>query len=89
MHGQLWHGLAVIATLGSCALANPLAYWNAAGNASLNSEQLLARDTAEFDAEDLSFITRMAAIGDSYSAGIGAGDSIGMSIYPVLGNEAC
>ncbi|KAJ6060308.1 hypothetical protein N7444_002162 [Penicillium canescens] len=48
----------------------------------LNSEQLLARDTAEFDAEDLSFITRMAAIGDSYSAGIGAGGSIGLPIYP-------
>lgn len=30
-----------------------------------------------FDQTDLSFITKMAAIGDSYSAGIGAGDRLG------------
>lgn len=30
-----------------------------------------------FDPQDLSWITKMAAIGDSYSAGIGAGDRLG------------
>lgn len=77
MHGQPWHGLAAIATLAGCALANPLGYWNVQGNASLNTERLMGRDTTEFDQTDLSFITRMAAIGDSYSAGIGAGDRLG------------
>ncbi|THC88424.1 hypothetical protein EYZ11_012126 [Aspergillus tanneri] len=77
MLGQPLHGLAVIATLGNCALANPLAHWNVPGNASLNSERLMSRDTTEFDQTDLSFIKRMAAIGDSYSAGIGAGDRLG------------
>jgi hypothetical protein len=47
------------------------------GNASLNYEHLMMRDITEFDPTDLSFITRMAAIGDSYSAGIGAGDRLG------------
>ncbi|OGM39735.1 Fibronectin type III domain protein [Aspergillus bombycis] len=77
MQGQPWHGLAVIATLGTRALANPLAHWNVLGNASLNYEHLMMRDITEFDPTDLSFITRMAAIGDSYSAGIGAGDWLG------------
>ncbi|KAG2019298.1 hypothetical protein GB937_005212 [Aspergillus fischeri] len=76
MYGQLWHGLAAIATLGSCALANPLVYWDGRGNASMNYEHFMARDTADFDQSDLSFITRMAAIGDSYSTGIGAGNRI-------------
>ncbi|KAF4166807.1 hypothetical protein CNMCM6936_005969 [Aspergillus lentulus] len=76
MYGQLWHGLAAIATLGSCALANPLVYWDGRGNASMNYKHFMERDTADFDQSDLSFITRMAAIGDSYSAGIGAGNRI-------------
>lgn len=86
MYGQLWHGLAAIATLGSCALANPLVYWDGRGNASMNYKHFMERDTADFDQSDLSFITRMAAIGDSYSAGIGAGNRIqtdaGKSISP-------
>lgn len=49
MQGQPWRGLAAIAILGSCALANPLAYWNVLGNASLNPERLIARDMIEFD----------------------------------------
>jgi hypothetical protein len=36
-----------------------------------------------FDPADLSFIKKLAAIGDSYSAGIGAGDRLG-SIYDAL-----
>lgn len=31
----------------------------------------------DFDESDLSFITRLAAVGDSYSAGIGAGSHLG------------
>ncbi|KAJ6023025.1 hypothetical protein N7499_008343 [Penicillium canescens] len=90
MHGQPWHGLAAIATLASCALANPLAYWNVVGNASLNTERLMARNTTEFDLADLSFIKSMAAIGDSYSAGIGAGSRLGScydNSYPYLTDE--
>ncbi|KAL4891313.1 fibronectin type III domain protein [Aspergillus ambiguus] len=77
MYWQAWHGLVAITILGGCALANPVAYWNVHGNASLAINRLMGRDTVEFDPTDLSFITRMAAIGDSYSAGIGAGDPLG------------
>ncbi|TLD05009.1 uncharacterized protein PgNI_09260 [Pyricularia grisea] len=39
---------------------------------------LFARQSNDdFDPEDLSFITKMAAVGDSYSAGIGAGERLG------------
>ncbi|KAK4452713.1 carbohydrate esterase family 3 protein [Podospora aff. communis PSN243] len=34
-------------------------------------------DSSEFDPTDLSHITKLAAIGDSYSAGIGAGERLG------------
>jgi hypothetical protein len=47
------------------------------GNASLNYEHLITRDITKFNPTDLFFITRIAAIGDSYSAGIGAGDWLG------------
>lgn len=40
---------------------------------SMSISSLFGRDD-DFDPENLSFITRIAAIGDSYSAGIGAGD---------------
>jgi hypothetical protein len=76
MQGQLWRALVAITTLRSCALANPLNRWNKLGNASLDTDRLLARDTTEFDQTDLSFITRMAAIGDSYSARISASDRL-------------
>ncbi|KAB8211919.1 fibronectin type III domain protein [Aspergillus parasiticus] len=87
MHGQPLHGLVVIATLGGCTLANPLAYWNMQGNASLNSERLMGRDTTEFYQTDLSFIKRMAAIGDSYSAGIGAGGRLGSVAEALVSNS--
>lgn len=77
MHWQPWYGLAAMATFTNCILANPLGYWNVQGNASWNMNRLMGRDAEEFDAADLSFIKKMAAIGDSYSAGIGAGDRIG------------
>ena len=43
--------------------------------ASASLSSLFARD--DFDAGDLSFIGKLLAIGDSYSAGIGAGDRLG------------
>lgn len=33
---------------------------------------LLPRDTVDFDADGLNFLKKMAAVGDSYSAGIGS-----------------
>ncbi|KAL6229677.1 SGNH hydrolase-type esterase domain-containing protein [Aspergillus navahoensis] len=41
---------------------------------------LASRDGEPFDSADLSWITKLAAIGDSYSAGIGAGDRLGSII---------
>lgn len=47
-------------------------------NGSFEARNLMSRqDDDVFDPSDLSFITRLAAIGDSYSAGIGAGDRLG------------
>ena len=78
MHTQPWHGLAAIATIGSCVIASPLAPWELRGNASMQSAHLMGiRDTDEFDPAELSHITKLAAIGDSYSAGIGAGSRLG------------
>ncbi|KAK7978042.1 hypothetical protein PG988_005532 [Apiospora saccharicola] len=45
---------------------------------SLSMNRLFGRESHElFDPADLSFITKMAAVGDSYSAGIGAGERLG------------
>ena len=76
MYRQSWHGIVAFAALWSLSFANPLRNWDRARNATMNYKQLMMRDTDEFDPEDLSFITKMAAIGDSYSAGIGAGDRL-------------
>lgn len=43
---------------------------------SMPFSKLMGRDDNDFDAEDLSSMQYMAAIGDSYSAGIGAGDRL-------------
>lgn len=53
-----------------------------AANASMTTSRLLMGrqdddDLNEFDPSDLTFITSLAAIGDSYSAGIGAGNRLG------------
>ncbi|GAT25369.1 fibronectin type III domain protein [Aspergillus luchuensis] len=78
MHTQPWHGLAAIVTIGSCVIASPLAPWELRGNASMQSAHLMGiRDTDDFDPVELSHITKLAAIGDSYSAGIGAGSRLG------------
>jgi hypothetical protein len=55
-----------------------------------HSSLLLARDD-EFDPQDLSFIKKMAAVGDSYSAGIGAGNRLGSAfdfLDPASGKSA-
>ncbi|KAK7973639.1 ATPase [Apiospora arundinis] len=52
---------------------------------SLSMDRLFARQSAnEFDPEDLSYITRMAAVGDSYSAGIGAGERLGSAVQAFI-----
>lgn len=53
-----------------------------------NGISLLAQtgDDNEFDPSDLSFIKKLAAIGDSYSAGIGAGDRLG-SVLDALDSQ--
>jgi hypothetical protein len=69
MSRQLWHGFAIIAALGGHTMASPTFFTNSAGNATM-----VERSMAGFGVAQFSTITRMAAIGDSYSAGIGAGD---------------
>ncbi|KAJ5475502.1 hypothetical protein N7539_007789 [Penicillium diatomitis] len=71
-----WFGLLAVLAVAEHGLAKPITGGLALGNFSSYPAQLLGRDTVDddgFDPSDLSFITRMAAIGDSYSAGIGAG----------------
>lgn len=49
---------------------------------------LLGRQAPEgFDPYDLSFITKLAAVGDSYSAGIGAGDRLGNALGVFVGGS--
>lgn len=55
--------LAVIGFAGQALASDHLAFMPVNG--------LLQRDINDFDAEDLSFIKKFAAVGDSYSAGIG------------------
>ena len=43
----------------------------------LSVDSLLGKRDDDFDPNDLSFITKLAAVGDSYSAGIGAGSRLG------------
>ena len=59
--------------------------------ASMPMDSLFPRDTEDFDLDDLSFIKKIAAIGDSYSAGIGAGKQLtggyhGRSPLPTRGS---
>ncbi|CAH0020345.1 unnamed protein product [Clonostachys rhizophaga] len=42
---------------------------------------LLPRDTVDFDADGLNFLKMMAAVGDSYSAGIGSGSPLERSYH--------
>jgi len=42
----------------------------------------------EFDPGDLSFIRKLGAIGDSYSAGIGAGNRLGSTIGGIFDSQS-
>lgn len=64
------------------AMAVPTVAFPKIGRANVNDLLLQPRDDSDddsFDPEDLSWITKLAAIGDSYSAGIGAGQKYGSS----------
>lgn len=81
MTERLWAAAVLLTALVQVTIALPSSLhpaprrknWHNA--TSFNS--LMVRDDVDFDASDLSWITKMAAIGDSYSAGIGAGDKLG------------
>ncbi|KAL2859377.1 SGNH hydrolase-type esterase domain-containing protein [Aspergillus pseudodeflectus] len=51
------------------------------------SQVLARRDDEPWDSADLSWITKLAAIGDSYSAGIGAGDRLG-NVFQFADNQS-
>jgi hypothetical protein len=70
---QPWHYLVVTTVLIGFSLSNPLLYLESRGNATL-FELLTLRGVKTFDPYS---ITKLAAIGDSYSAGIGAGNRLG------------
>ncbi|PNY28628.1 Lipase 1 [Tolypocladium capitatum] len=68
----LWSCLATISVAG-LAIVHP-----ASEDFASMPMSLLFRDTdVDFSPEDLSSITKLAAVGDSYSAGIGAGNRLG------------
>ncbi|RSL78301.1 hypothetical protein CEP51_008323 [Fusarium floridanum] len=69
-HDLLGPCLAIVALAGS-AVARPAL--DQFGSMSMNS--LFQRDE-DFETDDLSFIKKIAAVGDSYSAGIGAGSPL-------------
>lgn len=58
----------VVAGLTGLASANPMFGWNSDGNVTMMERSTIIAGQADID------ITTMAAVGDSYSAGIGAGD---------------
>ena len=64
--------LALVATLPLFSLASPVHPWRLQENASATAH-LVLRDATGTGVS----VTKMAAIGDSYSAGIGAGDRLG------------
>ncbi|KAL2062145.1 hypothetical protein VTL71DRAFT_6411 [Oculimacula yallundae] len=71
-----WLCLVVLASVTSFAAASDGRGFSQS-SANRGNATLFTRDGNNFNQEDLSFITRMAAIGDSYSAGIGAGNKLG------------
>ncbi|CAM1510069.1 Fc.00g004040.m01.CDS01 [Cosmosporella sp. VM-42] len=69
-----WGGLAIISLVGISIAISP--FQRLAGNASIPIG-LAPRQENSFDPGHLAFIKQLAAIGDSYSAGIGASDRLG------------
>lgn len=90
---HLQHSAAAILAVASCAQAISPSNVTSIPKSSLFER----RNPPYFNDEDLSFIKKIAAIGDSYSAGIGAGDRLGgdgdwscsrySESYPMLFNE--
>lgn len=75
MVSSIWHRLVMLLALQQ-VVASPTV--GASFRATKTWSLLGARDDGdEYEVGDLSFITKMAAIGDSYSAGIGSGNLLG------------
>lgn len=69
---RLSYLLAIFMASGHVVAAPPLQQFG-----SMPMSNLLSRDTNDFfNPDDLTFIKKLAAVGDSYSAGIGAGDGL-------------
>ncbi|KAK2761656.1 hypothetical protein FQN54_001484 [Arachnomyces sp. PD_36] len=69
----MWRQLCILSLLGQ-TFAHPA---RTLGRLQVRQEEEVPDEPEPFDPSDLSWITRLAAIGDSYSAGIGAGDRLG------------
>jgi hypothetical protein len=88
MHEQLLSGLTVILALSSHVDAHPPIHMHSrpeSGGHTPLYNPLSSRDSTLSEPDDTISITKMAAIGDSYSAGIGAGSVIsynGKASYP-------
>lgn len=77
MQALVWRCLCVFAIVGQViAVPRSTRYRGSNGSMPIN---LFPRQNIDedFDETDLSFIKKLSAIGDSYSAGIGAGDRLG------------
>lgn len=71
MSNAPWHRLAVVTAFGAQAIANPVFFLNSQGNTTIAERSSQSLGLSHFTS-----ITSMAAIGDSYSAGIGAGERL-------------
>jgi hypothetical protein len=75
---NMWRYLGTLAVLRQAVAAPTVNETEYEAYGSMPFSQLLPRqDEAEFDPMDLSYIKNLAAIGDSYSAGIGSGGRLG------------
>ncbi|KAI8718199.1 SGNH-hydro domain-containing protein [Fusarium sp. LHS14.1] len=74
MSRLVWHCLAITALIQQ---ATPFPSFPSLGSMLIPRDGNQFDDVDSWDASDLSYITKLAAIGDSYSAGIGAGNRLG------------
>ena len=65
------HSLTILAALAVCTAANPMFEWNSQGNVTM-----VERNVLDLTGPQYPIIKKLAAIGDSYSAGIGAGNKL-------------
>ena len=70
MLSHIWHGVAMVMALASRASSTPILDWDSHGNMTMAEISATIPNVAQLH------ITTMAAIGDSYSTGIGAGDML-------------